>query len=65
MSNDIYEDMDENYNIFWLMNKLKLLCAGVDYHINKFYSKFHTLKVFYMICQHSGETVTEHFDRFE
>ena len=57
--------MDEIYNIFWLMNKLKFLCAGVDSHINKIYSEFHTLKDFYMICQQSSETVKNYFDRFQ
>ena len=64
MSNDIYEDMDENYNIFWLMNKLKLLCEGVDSHINKFFSAFHAFKAFHVIHKQSGETVTNYFDRF-
>ena len=41
-----YEDMAENNNIVWLINKLKLLFAGVDYHINKFYYAFRTLKGF-------------------
>ena len=57
--------MAENYNIVWLMNKLKFLCAGVDSHIYKFYSAFHTLKDFYMIRQQSGDTVTKYFDRFK
>ena len=59
-----YEDMDEIYNIFWLINKMKILCMGVDSHINKCYSSFHTLKDFYMTHQQSGETVTNYFDRF-
>ena len=59
-----YEGMADIYNIFWLMNKLKFLCAGVDSHINKIYSEFHTLKDFYMICQQSSETVKNYFDRF-
>ena len=65
MSNTKYEDMDENYNIFWIMNKPKLLCAGVDSHGNKFYSAFNTLKDFYMMRQQSGETVTKYFDRLK
>ena len=56
--------MAENYDIFWLINKLRLLCAGVDSHINKFYSAFHTLKAFYVIRQQSGERVMKYFDRF-
>ena len=60
-----YEEMAEIYNIFWLMNKLKFLCVGVDSHINNFYSKFHTLKGFYMILQQGGETVTKYFDCFK
>ena len=60
-----YEDIDNKYNIVWLMNELKLLCAGVDSHINKFYPAFHTLKDFYMIRQHSGDTVMNYFDRFK
>ena len=46
MSDIKYENMAENYNIVWLMNKLKLLCSGVDSNINKIYTKFHTLKYF-------------------
>ena len=65
MSDTKYEDMAENYNMFWLMNKLKFLCAGVDSHINKFYSAFHTHKDFYTIRQQSGETATKYFDRFK
>ena len=65
MSDTKYEDMAENYNMFWLMNKLKFLCAGVDSHINKFYSEFHTLKAFCMIRKQSGDTVTKYFDRFK
>ena len=63
--NTEYEERAETYNIVWLMDKLKFLCEGVDYHINKFYSAFHTLKAFYMILQQSGETVTKYFDRFK
>ena len=51
MSDTKYEGMDENYNIFWIINKLKLLCAVDESHINKFYSAFHTLKNFHMIRQ--------------
>ena len=47
------------------MNKMELLCAGVDSHINKFYSIFHTHKNFYMILQQTGETVTKYFDNFK
>ena len=65
MNNTKYEDMAENYEIIWLMDELKLLCAGVDYHINTFYYKFHTLKAFYTIRQKSGETVTKYFDHFK
>ena len=64
MINTKYEDMPDKYKCFWLMNKLKLLCAVVDSYINKCYSAFNTLKDFYMICQHIGETVTNYFDRF-
>ena len=60
MSNIKYENIDEIYNIVWLMNNLKLLCAVVDSHINKIYYDFHTLKDFYMIRQHSGKTMTCH-----
>ena len=59
-----YEDMAERYNIFWITNKLKLLCEGVGSHINKIYSAFHTLKDFYMIRQQSGDTATKYLDRF-
>ena len=64
-SNIRYKDMAEILNIVWIMNKLKLICAGFDYHINKIYSTFHTLKSFYMMRQQSGETVTKYFDRFK
>ena len=47
------------------MNKLKLLCGGVDSHINKMFSAFHTLKDFYMTRQQSGDTVTKYFERFK
>ena len=43
------------------MNKLKLLFAGIDSHINKIYSAFHTLKDFYTILQQRGETVKNIF----
>ena len=56
--------MAENYEIVWIIIRLKLLCAGVDSHINKFYSEFHTLKAFYMIHQQSGATERKYFDRF-
>ena len=46
MSDIKYKGMADIYNIFWLMNKMKFLRAGVDYHINKYYSDFHTLKYF-------------------
>ena len=65
MSDTEYEDMYEIYNIFCLTNKLKLLSAGVDSHINKIYSAFHTLKDLYMISQQNGETVRKYFDRFK
>ena len=55
--------MAETYNIVWLVNKLKLYCAGVNSYIDKFYCAFHTLKAFYSISQQSGETVTNYFDR--
>ena len=51
MSDTEYEDMAEIYNIVWITNKLKLLCAGFDSHINKVYSTFHTLKSFYVMHQ--------------
>ena len=57
--------MADNYNIVWLMNKLKLLCSVIDSHINKVYFTFHTLKDFYMIRQQSGEMVTKYFDNFK
>ena len=60
-----YEDMAQNYKIVWLMNELKCLCAGVDSHIDKIYSAFHTLKDFYMIRQQSGEMVTKYFNSFK
>ena len=60
-----YEEMAEIYNIFCLMNKLKLLCAVFDSHINNFYSVFHTLNYFYMIRQQGGKTVTKYFDCFK
>ena len=47
------------------MNKLKLLCAGVDSYMNNFYSAFHTLKDFYKIRQNSGEMVTKYFDCYK
>ena len=59
-----YEEISDIYNIVWTMNKMKLLCADVDCHMNKFYAAFHTLKDFYTIRQESGETVTKYFDRF-
>ena len=65
MSDTEYEDMYEIYNIFCLTNKLKLLCAGVDSHINKIYCAFHTLKDFNMTRQQSGETVTIYFERLK
>ena len=65
MSDTNYEDKTKNYNIVWIMNKLKLLCASADSNINKIYSAFHTLTDFYMIRQHSGETVTKYFNRFK
>ena len=65
MTNIEYEEMAGIYNIVWLMNKLKLLCAGVDSHIKKIYPAFHTLKDFYMIIQQGGETVTKYFDCFK
>ena len=64
MRNIRYEDMADNYKVVWLMNDLKLMFVGVDSHINKFYSAFHTLKVFYMIRQNTGETVTKYSDHF-
>ena len=60
-----YEDMSEIYNIVWIMKQLKLLCVGVDSHINKIYSEFHTLKTSYMIRQQSDETMTKYFDRLK
>ena len=57
--------MAEKYEIVWIIIRLKLLCAGVDSHINKFYSEFHTLKAFCMIHQQSGATVRKYFDRFK
>ena len=44
MSDIKYNKMADIYNIFWIMNKLKLSCEGVDSHINGFYSAFHALK---------------------
>ena len=38
--------ISETNNGVCIMNKLKFFCAGVDSHINKFYSAFHTLKDF-------------------
>ena len=46
------------------MNTLKFLRKGVGYHINTFYSEFHALKAFYMICQQRGETDMNYFERF-
>ena len=40
-----YEDVAEIYNIVWIMNKLKFLCAGVDSHINFFNLHFIPLQV--------------------
>ena len=54
MSDTEYEYMAEIYAMFWIMNKLKLFCVGVDSHINKCYSGFYTLKYSYMIRQYSG-----------
>ena len=65
MSDTKYENKNETHNIFWIINKLKFLSAGVDSHINKICSVFHTLKDFYMIHQHSCETVTNYFERFK
>ena len=65
MNNTKYEDMAENYEIIWLMDELKLLCAGVDTHINNVYSASNTLKVYNMIHQQSGETMTNYFHRFK
>ena len=65
MSKTQYENMAEIYNIVWLMNKLKLLCAGVDSHINKFYSAFYTLQAFNEIRQQSDEMVTKYFECFK
>ena len=64
MSNIKNEDFYETYHTVWLINKLKLLCGGVDSHINKLYSTFITLKDFYMIRQQSGEMVMNYFDCF-
>ena len=50
-SNVMYKDMTGIYNIVCLMDKLKLLCAGVEYHVNTFYSDLHTLKNFYIISK--------------
>ena len=44
------------------MNNLKLLWLGVESHMNKFNSDFHTLKDFFMIHQQCDETVTNYFD---
>ena len=65
MRNVKYKNMVETYNFVWLMNKLKLLCAAVDSHINKIQSTFHTIKKFYLIRKHSGKMVTKYFDRFK
>ena len=59
-----YKNMAETYKVVWIINKLKLLCEVVESHINKFNSAFHTLKAFYIIRQHSGETAKKYFDRF-
>ena len=64
MSDTKFEDVDENYDILWLVDKLKLLCAGVDSYICIVYYEFHTLKDFYTIHQQSGEMVTKYFDFF-
>ena len=62
MSNINYKNMADTYNIYWLMHKLSSI---FDSHTNKIYSAFHTLKDFYMICQNSGKTVVNYFDRFK
>ena len=41
-----YEDMDKTYNIVWNMNKLKLLCAGVDSNMNNFTLHLISLRLF-------------------
>ena len=41
-----YEDVAEIYNIVWIMNKLKFLCAGVDSHITFLNLHFIPLRFF-------------------
>ena len=65
MSDIKYNNMYEICNILWLMNKMKFLCACVDFNINTIYSALHTLTYLYMIRQHSGDMVTEYFDLFK